>query len=260
MSIFEDDRRHPATPTRRQQAREDGDAARSNELAVAIQILAAVIVLWIGLPRVGAWMQSTTATLWSQSSTSFEHESSLHQIQSLAISIVLILLPIMATLFAMSWVANWVQTGIRFGMPKFSPGRALGGSWAQNTFSFSTLALPFVALPKVLLAIGVAAASVWFHRDSFLLLGGLPLDEMCGSMFGLIVQTGFEVAVALLLASVVDYAVQWFRFEGRIRMSDQELRDEMRSQNGDPVIDQQRQRLVRRYARVGSGGGRQPEG
>jgi flagellar biosynthetic protein FlhB len=73
----------------------------------------------------------------------------------------------------------------------------------------------------------------------------VPVDEMVSATYGLGIRICFEVAIVLLLASLIDYAVQWFGFENRIRMSDQELRDELRSQNGDPVVSQQRQRMVR---------------
>lgn len=245
MSTFGEDRRHPASATRRAQARKDGDSAKSNELTVSIQILAAVALLYFGLPQIGYWIHATTTSLWDQQATFTDVESTVGQTQNLIHSLVWVLAPMMLGFFLFGWVAHIVQTGLRLRLPKFSLARSSGSSWFTNFFSWSTVVLPFVTLPKMLLAIGVAGVSTWWRRESFFSLGGLPVDEMVSATYGLGIRICFEVAIVLLLASLIDYAVQWFGFENRIRMSDQELRDELRSQNGDPVVSQQRQRMVR---------------
>jgi flagellar biosynthesis protein FlhB len=41
--------------------------------------------------------------------------------------------------------------------------------------------------------------------------------------------------------------MHYLSFENRIRMSDQELRDEIRSQDGDPMVNAKRESLAHRF-------------
>ena len=47
MSEFSGDQVHPASPARREQARRDGDHAKSHELAAAVQMIGAVGVAYL---------------------------------------------------------------------------------------------------------------------------------------------------------------------------------------------------------------------
>lgn len=53
------------------------------------------------------------------------------------------------------------------------------------------------------------------------------------------------VAVALLLISGFDYALERASYAARLRMSDRELRDEQRTQNVDPVLTSRRRQIHR---------------
>ena len=62
-------------------------------------------------------------------------------------------------------------------------------------------------------------------------------------------MAGMSVAVSLLVCSIFDYAVQWYGFRQRNRMTDQELREEIRGQTGDPQIARTRHQRMREITR-----------
>jgi flagellar biosynthetic protein FlhB len=68
---------------------------------------------------------------------------------------------------------------------------------------------------------------------------------MVTKMFSLILTVTFHVALALLVTSVADYWLKFIGHQRRIRMTDQQLRDELRMQNGDPQIHARRRRMNR---------------
>jgi flagellar biosynthetic protein FlhB len=64
-------------------------------------------------------------------------------------------------------------------------------------------------------------------------------------LFSLILTVTFHVALALLLASAADYGLKFLGHQRRLRMTDQQLRDELRMQNGDPQTRNRQRQLQR---------------
>ena len=54
-----------------------------------------------------------------------------------------------------------------------------------------------------------------------------------------------RTAVVLLLLAILDYGFQWWKMEQDLKMTDEELREEMKMMNGDPQI-MARRRAVQR--------------
>src|SRR5262249_37752512 len=59
---------------------------------------------------------------------------------------------------------------------------------------------------------------------------------------------GMEIAAALLVLALLDYVWQRVRFERDLRMTREEVREEMRRMEGDPVVRQRRRQLQMKLA------------
>lgn len=249
MSESTGDRVHVATPTRRQQARRDGDVAKSFEFAAAIQMIGAIAAAFLLLGNVGHWMRSWTAETWSKAGTKLSVESAdfTDQIQSTMIGSIGVLVPLMVLLLLVAIASHWLQTGPMFlsGRVAPDPSRLASGSWKRHVFSLSSLAFVIVGIPKTLIAATALAASAWFHRNDFFALANYPVDTMVEQMFSLILTVTFHVAFVLLITSAADYWLKFVSHQRRIRMTDQQLRDELRMQNGDPQIHARHRRMNR---------------
>jgi len=57
----------------------------------------------------------------------------------------------------------------------------------------------------------------------------------------------WRCVVVLLLLSAIDYAIQWWRVERNLRMTRQEVKDELKQTEGDPNVKAQ---LRRRYRQL----------
>jgi len=53
------------------------------------------------------------------------------------------------------------------------------------------------------------------------------------------------IAASLLVLGVAEYGFQWWRYEEDLKMSDQELRDEMKESNGNPQLLAKRKQIQR---------------
>jgi len=249
MSGLNEERQHPATPARLKRAREEGDVAHSNELAIAIQMVAGVGALWFCAAAIGNGLQRTTIGLWSTSSISTTPDSIVQSSQSLVWTTMRLVLPFLISVFVIGTLAHLMQTRFLVKRPELSISNLSPMRWFGNLFSMSGFGQLIIAAPKAIVALGVGVASVWFHRDAIFMLGGMPTDLFAGALLKITSTIGITVAVSLLVCSVVDYGLKWLSFQNRTRMTDQELREEIRGQTGDPQIARIRHQRMREITR-----------
>lgn len=82
----------------------------------------------------------------------------------------------------------------------------------------------------------VAFYVIWTNIQD---ISGLPFKsagDTLGAVGHLAVITGISASVALFVLAVLDYLYQRFDFEKNIRMSKQEIKEEFKNMEGDPLI------------------------
>jgi flagellar biosynthetic protein FlhB len=247
------DQIHPASPYRREQAIRDGDGARSFELSAAIQALAAIGVGFLFLGGLAQWVGDWTRDTWSNAARniSFEPTAATQQLRDTAFAGSLAMAPILIAMFAAGVLAHMSQCGVRLRTNRVLPelGRIAPQKWWQHVFSMHAISLPFVSLPKTVVAFATAVVNFWMQKEAFFGLGNLPVEQIGREMYSLVLGVCFHVAVVLFALSLVDYGLQRWSFERRIRMTDQQVRDEARMQNGDPQVLHQYRALHRSLGR-----------
>ena len=145
--------------------------------------------------------------------------------------------PVLAAVLqnAVVWTAEPLQ-------PKLERISPLAG--AQRLFSLRTLVELAKSVAKLAL---VATALVWLLRPELpriLAAGALAPGPLAALMAELAGRCLVGLAVTALLLAIVDYGHQHFEFMRRMRMSRQELLDELKQSDGDPHV-RQRRRAIR---------------
>jgi len=249
MSESSGDRQHEATPMRRAKAAEDGDFAKSFEVAIAMQVLGCAMATYLFASGIGGVVrQAATQNLMFDPSVSLSPTLVLERFQTTLWGSVWALVPLLAICWLTIVASHWAQTGVVWLPNKVAPdvGRISMMQTLRQFFSLQTLSYLFIGVPKFFLAVGAAIGSCWIQRESILGLSGLPTDLMAGVVFQVLIQVTFHVGFLLLVSSAADYWVRWISFQRRIRMTDAEMREEARAQDGDPVVNSQRKLLYRR--------------
>jgi len=248
MSESMEDRIHQATPSRRQQARLDGDVVKSHEMAAAVQMLGAIAITYYLLGNVSHWIRDWTTETWTLApdKLSMSNQDFTEQIQLTILSAVTHLAPLLGLLVIVGVISHWIQSGplLLPGRVSIDPSRLASGTW-KNIFSVGGLFTIVTGIPKTVLAGIAGGTSIWIQQDSFFQLANLPIDIMASKMLGLVLSVSLHVAITLLFASTFDFFMKFVSHENRLKMTDQQLRDEMRMQNGDPQIHRRRQELSR---------------
>lgn len=237
----QDDRIHPATPARRKQAQRDGDFPKSLELAAAIQMAGGLLVAYLTFGGLSKWVKQATTAIWTAPHLSIDAsqpEVITKQLSELILGATIVLAPAGLLLIGIVWGSHWLQTGPVFHASKWSPdpNRISPSHWLKSVFSLRTLVSPLVGIPKALLAVGAMGIGCYLNRIEFLELGNLPVDEIVERLLSLILTVSAYVVTAVFSASLLDYGLAWLSHQKRIRMTEQQLRDEQRMENGNPAI------------------------
>jgi flagellar biosynthesis protein FlhB len=246
-------------PTRRRidDARKRGQVAHSREVDSAIVMLAAFGVLRFG----GAAMWNGMQSLLIESFAQLNHDPLTTNVTAglgtfLVGRAILLLAPLLGAIAALSVLAGVGQTGgpllaveaIKPQLNRLSP---LGG--AKRLFASKQSYVTLVkSLLKFLVLGGVAALAL---RSRWGDITGLGVNESLPQALGLLVDIGFsvslQVTLAVLAMASADFLFQRFDFLSQLRMSRQELKDELRQTEGDPAVKAQMARMRRSFlARV----------
>jgi len=242
----------PATPKRKEEARKQGQVAVSRDVSTAAVLLGGVGLLGAMLP-VG--LQRMTEMTRQGLTLSFPGEwyrhISIEQVYTILIqtgvTVGLLSLPIVAGVLVLGSLATLLQTGLLWRTT------ALQLDWNRinPVKGFSRLASlrSIMELVKGLLKIAVITGiGLWVTRHDVLRIPELIQFELSG-VLPLAGSLAFKVAMAvsgaIALLAVGDYAYQRYEWERSLRMSKQEIKEEHKAAEGDPLI-KSRVRTVQR--------------
>jgi flagellar biosynthetic protein FlhB len=247
---FQDKTEKP-TPKRREKAREKGEVARSKDLAAALVLLTGLLCLVLWGPVLGRKIMEMLRVWLGQIRPGLVGPN---QVASLFMTFGLtlggLLTPIFISLSAAAVLSNYAQVGKIFSTQHITPdlSRLQFFKGFQRCFSPNTLVELIKSLAKITLIGLVAYFSV--KRE---LLGVMPLlDQSVGQILLYLTGTAFQVSIRIILAllalGAVDYLYQRYRFEKNLRMTKQEVKDEMRQVEGDPKVKARIKSLMRQMA------------
>lgn len=252
MSDSAQDRTEKATPKRLQDARKKGQIPRSRELTTAAVVLAVTVAVLMQGEALAqqsgalftAYLQQLPAALVSPS-------RSLQLVASLAGQTLWLMAPVLATGFVVALVSplliggwNLAPEAVSVDFARVNP---LVGF--KRLFSLNSLIELGKALLKVLV-IGVVATMLFLHeRERFLALPFLPLHEALGQGARMVLDAVLWLGGGLLLIAAVDVPWQLLHHAQQLKMSKQEIREEMQQSEGKPEVKGRIRQLQQAFAR-----------
>lgn len=240
------------TPRRRQQARDEGRVAQSADLGAAALILGSLAALGSAGGELLAFFAGLLRShlggehwhTWSQHGTGSEMAAS--QWQALVPELGRLLLPLLGGATLLCLGVHLAQTGLLFRpgrvVPDFERISPISG-W-QRLWSTDALVNLAFGLVKVVLVAAAAAGSLWQQREELLTLPALDLPTAAGRVWEICLGLALQLALVLLVLAVVDYLLKRWKLERELRMTPEELREEMRQMQGDPQVAARRRQLA----------------
>jgi flagellar biosynthetic protein FlhB len=252
LQLFAGEKTEPATPKRKQDARKKGQVVRSAELNSALVLLAGILAVYLLLPAPGWQFSRYAAATWQQLlHQDLDIPATSQLFWQVCLQAGLVLLPVLGVVFLASWISSLGQVGFLLAGKPLSPslGRLNPLEGIKRMFSKRSLVELLKSLFK-LLGIGYLVyqsandALNWAYN--FI---STDINASFAALVDLIYRTSLKVAAFLLLLGAADYVYQRYEFNQNLRMSKQEVKEEMKQSEGDPQIKariRERQRLLAR--------------
>jgi flagellar biosynthetic protein FlhB len=247
------ERTEQPTERRRTQARERGNVARSVDLTAAGLMLGAAAVFYLlAVPLCSKLAELTVTLLRSAARTRLDSNDVVqlfrNALQFLAPSLLAVLLAMMFTAFL--W--NVVQVGILIAPEALQPqfGRLNPINGFRRIFSVNALMRLAVSLTKLAIVVGIAFWSIGSLFPQFSQLMSLEPRATLVFMEGALVKLAFQLSAALVSLALLDFLFQRWRLEQDLKMTRQEIRDEMKEMEGDPLMRQRRRDAHRKVAQA----------
>ena len=239
------------TPHRRQQARREGHVAKSQDLGSALLLLAGVgVLLLLGGGLVGFLVEYCRHQLGGEPWLTVDADFAVGQWNATLWSLGRYLLPILGLLCLAGVAVNVLQVGFLFlpqrltlDISRLNPVQGL-----QRIFSMAGMVRLGFGIVKLAIVSAVACTILYSERESLLGLVHLVPAAMAAQMTHILLWTALKVGAAMLALAMLDYAYQWWRHEQSLKMTPQELREELRNLEGNPQVIARRKQMRRELA------------
>jgi flagellar biosynthetic protein FlhB len=170
-----------------------------------------------------------------------------HQWHPLMSGLAKVLLPTLGMVALAAVALNVLQTGLLFLPNRVAPDLSrlnpLNG-WRRIFSADNTVRLSLGLLKLGILGT-VAFASIYQRRGELVSLGSYDLPRVAELVWQLTLSTSLKVGSAMLILALADYGFERWRYERELKMSPQELREELRNMQGDPQIAARRRIALR---------------
>ena len=240
-----------ATPHRRQQARESGQVAYSQDLAsAALLLVGAMLLLHWGSGLVDSAAKYMERQLGDLGPLAVDETQFRAQGLWLLSTFGVQLLPIIGLLALAAALTTVFQIGLLFLPDKVQPdvSRLSLRAGLRRIFSLQGLVRLAFGLFKMAIVATVAGAVIYARRSEVLYASELSIGDFGVFLADISLSTALWVGGALLALALFDYGFQRWKHEQDLRMTHQEIREEMKNLQGDPQIVARRRQIQRQMA------------
>jgi flagellar biosynthetic protein FlhB len=244
--MAEGEKQHAPTERRLAQAAEQGNIRRSGDLPKAAAIVIGIAVALNSAAPIGNRVSWLVAEWLGQAGN-----VPLAAAFGWSWSLISVLAPLLFLIIGLSAASSLISGGFVFSgktlLPDFSkllPSHGLG-----QIFSKSGIAETGKALLKFAVIAGVAAPAVLAHGQDFAAFAAAPMAD-AGLIFRLCLSVLTNICAGIVLLALGDVGLQWYLHRQGLRMSDTEMRDEMKEAVGNPQVRQRQRAIARRMAKA----------
>ena len=239
LQLFADgEKTEEPTQKKRTDARKKGQIGRSQELNTAFVLLMGFFSLQLLWDRIYTNVAAYSAYVFSNPMQPFDTESVLRLFIDSVTVIAGTAFPIMLCIMLIGLAINFYQVGIQlnteaiqFKIDKLNPINGFGRIFSKRSL---------VELAKSLFKIVVIGAFIYTYiRDELMAIPQfmfLDLPVSLARVADTIFSMAFLVIGVIMVMAVLDYGYQKWQTTQDLKMTKQEVKDEMKQTEGDPLI------------------------
>lgn len=247
----QDSKTEEPTSKRMQDARNKGQVTSSKEVGTALLLMAATGTFYFQGEKLWISMQTTMRIFFSGFiNDRIQPQGVVVLLRDVLTAMVLDLAPLFIAFMVVGVLGSVIQHGflITFDplVPKFSKINPIQGF--SRLFSFRSL----VELVKSILKITVISIAVYYAlkgaAQDILKLADTNLHQVVTLLGEQMFHLFVLVTIAFIALAVIDFAYQQFDYMKGLRMTKQEVKDEQKQMEGDPLIKGRIRQIQREMA------------
>jgi len=234
------------TPKRKQEARDEGNVARSQDLSGALLLAGATLTIWVFAESMMGWSRNTLEVLLAFEGAGDPMSADdlwplIGYVGALALRVAA---PLLLIAWAIALAGNVLQIGLVFApkglQPKASKINPFEGF--KRVFGIRALVKAGLDSGKVVIVVAVAFVTIAQYRDQIVVLPYLEVRPMMAEVGWLFIDLMLRIAAVLLLLGLIDFAWQKWKHHEDMKMTKQQVKDELKQTEGDPEMKRRRMR------------------
>lgn len=249
LQFFAGEKTERATDKKRQDSRKKGQVLKSQDVTSALVILSVFLMLFF----LAGFIRERFFTFFQHSFThffsikQFDANTAMTIYTEVVIEMAIILLPIMVIAVIAGIAGNLFQFGwlfttepLKFDLKKLDPIKGL-----KRMFSIKAIVELMKSVLKISFIGTVTFFVIWTNIENVLSLAFKTAWDTFSTIGQLAAIMGISASFTLLFIAILDYFYQKYDYEKNLKMSKQDIKDEHKNTDGDPLIKsriKQRQR------------------
>lgn len=246
------ERTEQPTARRLRQAREEGNVARSTDLTAAFMLLVSIVLLYLFSTRLFEAMAATLHRMLSAEDAG--NPTRAEDLGSIGAYLMHLLgwtvLPLLIAVAGVGMLVTASQTGLMLTgkpiVPKFSRINPLSG--VKRLVDARAAIRLVMSLGKVIIISAVATVMIVNEIDDIAALPLMTLGAATATAAHMTFMLAIKLAGLLIILALLDFWFQKFQHTKDLKMTRQEVRQELKDMDGDPMMKQRRARVARQLA------------
>lgn len=233
------------TSKKLEDARKEGQVAKSREIANGLGILALFVVLQFWVGNMGKSFLELFETIYAEIPDTVAlvgnsvPETAMSKMFKHAISLVLqIVLPIFLVGFAVAFLSDLVQVKWKPTTkplkPKFSKLNPVSGF--KKIFSAKSLVELIKSIGKIFIIFFVSYSFLKDKWKQLYWLYNMSMMEAVQLTGDTVIGLGIRIAAVYMILALLDFAYEKYKFHKDMKMTKQEVKEEYKNQEGNPEV------------------------
>jgi flagellar biosynthetic protein FlhB len=237
----QDDKTEEPTARRLEKAKEDGQVLRSQDMTIAAVTGSVIASLYLG----GFWMGPRFVDTFAEALTipanyAFEANLATNRLSALTLDSFVTVIPVFALAIVAAIGSATALGGFVFSAKAFAPKASKLNpiKGMSRIFGLKALVELGKSVAKFSLVASIGGSYLYFNFDSIMQVGNGPINNAIGQSVETVLLGALVATVALVIIAMIDVPYQRYEFIKKLKMTKQEIKDEMKDIEGQPEVKQ----------------------
>jgi len=240
------------TPKKKEEARKKGQVAKSQEINSTLNVIVGFVMLFIAGDYMMFGIKQLAAHYWGNAFTmKITEETVILMAQDLIVKVIMLMAPIFAAVFITAVISNIIQVGFNISFeplkPKISNINPVQGM--KRMFSLRSLVELFKSIIKIAIIGYIFWSTVKKVMNDIFMTPLMDMETYFAFAAGTAMKLTAKIMGAFIVFSLADFLYQKWQYDDNLKMTKQEVKDEYKQLEGDPMIKSRIRSIQREMAR-----------